>query len=403
LGSHENAFVKIPIARTSLTESEVNSVLEPLRTGWLVQGSKVSEFEEKWSAFTGADHSIAVTSCTTALHLSLAALGFGPGDEAIVPAFTWISTANVVEHLGGKVVFCDIDLNTFNIDTALVEAKITAKTKAILPVHLFGLAADMNSINAIAKRYKLWVIEDAACGFGSRYHGQHVGTQGNAGCFSFHPRKAITTGEGGMITTQDAELAEKLRRLRDHGAAMSDLQRHLGSRPYLLADHPNAGYNQRMTDLQAALGSAQMDRASDIIAERQRLAFRYDCAFAELDWLQTPVNLASYVHGYQSYPCLFQPGRAKGAAESGDTVEIKAINEARNAWMDQLQQQGISTRPATHAVHMLSFYQQKYGLKPEDFLNAFAANDCSISLPLFHGMTDDEQDFVIGKVRSRAG
>jgi perosamine synthetase len=390
--------MKIPIARASLTENEINSVLEPLRNGWLVQGPKVREFEEKWAAFTAAEHSIAVTSCTTALHLSLAALGFGPGDEAIVPAFTWISTANVVEHLGGTVVFCDIDLNTFNIDTAQLEAKITAKTKAILPVHLFGLSADMNAINAIAKRHNLWVIEDAACGFGSRYHGQHVGTHGDTGCFSFHPRKAITTGEGGMITTQSAALAEKLRRLRDHGAVMSDLQRHLGARPYLLADHPDAGYNQRMTDLQAALGSTQMDRAADIVAERQRLAARYDQAFGDLDWLQTPANLAGYAHGYQSYPCLFDPDRAKGAAESGDIVEIKAINEARNALMDQLQQQGISTRPATHAVHMLSFYQQKYGLKPEDFSNAFAANDCSISLPLFHGMTEIEQDFVIEKV-----
>ena len=219
--------VNIPIARTNLTENEIESVLGPLRSGWLVQGPKVREFEEKWSAFTGAEHSIAVTSCTTALHLSLAALGFGPGDEAIVPAFTWISTANVVEHLGGKVVFCDIDLETFNIDTQ-IESKITNKTKAILPVHLFGLAAEMNAINAIAQQYNLWVVEDAACGFGSRYHGSHVGTLGNTGCFSFHPRKAITTGEGGMVTTQDGQLAEKIRRLRDHGAAMSDLQRHFG-------------------------------------------------------------------------------------------------------------------------------------------------------------------------------
>jgi len=185
--------MNIPIARTNLTEAEINSVLDPLRSGWLVQGPKVREFEEKWSSFTGSKHSIAVTSCTTALHLSLAALGFGPGDEAIVPAFTWISTANVVEHLGGRVVFCDIDLDTFNIDPEKIEAKITAKTKAILPVHLFGLAADMEAINAIARQHKLWVVEDAACGFGSRYHGQHVGTQGNTGCFSFHPRKAITT------------------------------------------------------------------------------------------------------------------------------------------------------------------------------------------------------------------
>lgn len=390
--------MNIPIARTSLTEAEINSVLEPLRSGWLVQGPKVREFEEKWSAFTGADHSIAVTSCTTALHLSLAALGFGPGDEAIVPAFTWISTANVIEHLGGKVVFCDIDLDTWNIDVAQIEEKITPLTKAILPVHLFGLAADMSAINQIAAKHGLWVVEDAACGFGARYKGQHVGTQGDTGCFSFHPRKAITTGEGGMITTNNSSLAEKLRRLRDHGAAMSDLQRHLGARPYLLADHPDAGYNQRMTDLQAALGSAQMDRAGEIIGERRRIAARYDQAFAKLDWLQTPTKLAQYEHGYQSYPCLFQPERAKAAAATRSTSEIKAINEARNAWMDQLQQQAISTRPATHAVHMLSFYQQKYGLQPEDFPNAFVANDCSISLPLFHGMTEAEQDFVITQV-----
>ena len=390
--------MNIPIARTSLTEDEINSVLEPLRSGWLVQGPKVREFEDKWSRFTGAEHSIAVTSCTTALHLSLAALGFGPGDEAIIPAFTWISTANVVEHLGGKVIFCDIDLNTFNIDVTQIEQKITSRTKAILPVHLFGLAADMDAINEIAAQHSLWVVEDAACGFGSRYRGQHVGTQGDTGCFSFHPRKAITTGEGGMITTNSADLAEKLRRLRDHGAAMSDLQRHLGARPYLLADHPDAGYNQRMTDLQAALGSAQMDRASEILDERRRLAARYDQAFTSLDWLQTPAKLASYEHGYQSYPCLFQPERAKAAAAGQKTHEIKAINEMRNAWMDQLQQQGISTRPATHAVHMLSFYQQKYRLQPEDFPNALAANDCSISLPLFHGMTEVEQDSVIETV-----
>ena len=205
-----------------------------------------------------------------------------------------------------------------------------------------------------------------------------------------------------MITTQDGQLAEKIRRLRDHGAAMSDLQRHLGARPYLLADHPDAGYNQRMTDLQAALGSAQMDRASEIIKERRRLAARYDEVFGELGWLQTPVKLAQYEHGYQSYPCLFQSERVKAAAASRNSSEIKAINEARNAWMDQLQQAGISTRPATHAVHMLSFYHQKYGLQPEDYPNAFAANDCSISLPLFHGMMKDEQDFVIEVINQKS-
>jgi perosamine synthetase len=386
--------MQVPIARTQLTEDEIQSVMGPLRSGWLVQGPKVREFEEKWSAFTGAQHSIAVTSCTTALHLSLAALGFGPGDEAIVPAFTWIATANVVEHLGGKVVFCDIDLDTFNLDVAQLESKITSRTKAILPVHLFGLAADMAAINDLAKKHHLWIVEDAACGFGTRYKGQHVGTFGDTGCFSFHPRKSITTGEGGMITTQSSELAEKLRRLRDHGAAMSDLQRHLGARPYLLADHPDAGYNQRMTDIQAALGAAQMDRAQAIILERQRLASSYDAAFADLPWLKAPANPEGYEHSYQSYPCLFQP-------EPITQESIPRINQARNAWMDSLQQVGISTRPATHAVHMLKFYREKYQLKPEDFPNAWAANDCSISLPLFHGMTEAEQSYVIEKVRAR--
>ena len=388
---NSTAYMNVPIARTSLLESEIQSVMDPLRSGWLVQGPKVREFEDKWSAFTGAKHSIAVTSCTTGLHLSLAAMGIQPGDEVIVPAFTWIATANVVEHLGAKVVFCDIDIETFNLDVQLLASLVTSKTKAILPVHLFGMAADMGPINAFAKQHKLWVVEDAACGVGSRYQGQHVGTLGHTGVFSFHPRKAITTGEGGMITTQDDELAAKLRRLRDHGAAVSDLQRHLGARPYLLADHPDAGYNQRMTDLQAALGSAQMDRATDIVLERQHLAQRYDEAFAKLDWLRTPVHRTGYDHGYQSYPCLFQPESVKPDA-------LSRINERRNAWMDKLQKVGISTRPATHAVHMLTFYREKYKLNPQDFPNAYAANDCSISLPLFHGMTVEEQDYVIEQV-----
>ena len=356
-----------------------------------MQGPKVREFEDKWSEFSSAQESIAVTSCTSALHLSLAALGFGPGDEAIVPSFTWISTANVVEHLGGKVVFCDINLDTFNIDVAQIESKITERTKAILPVHLFGLSADMDPIAEIAKKHDLWVVEDAACGFGAKFKGRHVGCFGDTGCFSFHPRKAITTGEGGMVTTNDAELAARIRRLRDHGAAMTDLQRHLGARPYLLADHPDAGYNQRMTDLQGALGSAQMDRAKEIVQERQRLARRYDQAFTGLKYLRVPVANQDYEHGYQSYPCLFEP-------EGTSLSCVKAINEKRNNWMDELQHNGISTRPATHAVHMLSFYSEKYKLKPEDFPNAYLANHCSISMPIFHGMKKDEQDLVIEKV-----
>ena len=381
-------IMNVPIARTNLLDSEIQSVIAPLESGWLVQGPKVQEFGSKWSSFTFSENSVAVTSCTTALHLSLAALGFGPGDEAIVPAFTWISTANVIEHLGGKVIFCDIDPLTFNIDVGQIESKISPKTKAILPVHLFGLSADMSPINDIAKLHNLWVIEDAACGFGAKYYGAHVGTLGTAGCFSFHPRKAITTGEGGMVTTSDSNLAGKIRCLRDHGAMISDFQRHLGAKPYLLADHPEAGYNQRMTDIQGALGSAQMDRAAQIVAERQRLAGIYNEAFAGLDWLRTPACPEGYQHGYQSYPCMFRH-------DDISLNNLKAVNLARNVWMEALQQVGISTRPGTHAVHMLSYYKNKYNTLPTDFPNAYISNDCSISLPLFHGMTEAEQTYII--------
>ena len=393
--------MKIPIAKTNLTKEEIKSALKPLNSGWLVQGPFVKEFENKWSNFTGAKYSIAVTSCTSALHLSLVALGIGSKDEVLVPTFTWISTANVVEHINAKVVFCDIDIENFNIDTKKIESKITSKTKAIIPVHLFGLAANMTSIKLIAKKYKLKIIEDAACGFGSRYKNQHVGTFGDTGCFSFHPRKAITTGEGGMITTNSRALAEKLRCLRDHGATVSDLQRHMGAKPYLLADHPEAGFNQRMTDIQAAVGSAQMNRAEKIVSERKKLADRYDKELKKVKWIQTPTQYSNCKHGYQSYPCLFLPERVKSAIKNLNLHEIKVINKMRNNLMDQLQNEGISTRPATHAVHMLSYYKNKYNLQPEQFLNAYAANDCSISLPLFHGMTEKEQNFVIQKMQTK--
>jgi dTDP-4-amino-4,6-dideoxygalactose transaminase len=378
----------IPIARTSLTDDEIASVLGPLRSGWLVQGPQVKSFEEKWCAFTGAPHSLAVTSCTTGMHLAVAALDLGPGDEVIVPAFTWISTANVIEHQGATPIFCDIDLETFNIDVARIEDLITARTVGIMPVHLFGLAADMVPIMALAEKHGLWVIEDAACGFGATYDGEHVGHFGNAGAFSFHPRKAITTGEGGMVTTNDASLAEKIQRLRDHGAVMSDLQRHLGPKPYLLADHIYAGYNQRMTDIQGALGNMQMERASAIINERREIAQKFNRSFSDIDQLQTPFSNERFGHGYQSYACLLNL--------SGSVEEI---NRRRNSWMEELQSEGISTRPATHAVHMLTYYSDKYKLTPFDFPNAFKANHCSISLPLFHGMLVSEQDRVIDVVR----
>mgnify|MGYP001193814781 FL=1 len=383
--------MKIPIAKTNLKEKEINSILEPLKSGWLVQGPKVKKFEQKWSNFTKSKFSIAVTSCTSGLHLSLAALGIASEDEVIVPAFTWISTANVVEHVGAKVVFCDIDINTFNIDCTEIEKKITSKTKAIIPVHLFGLPANMKKINELAKKYNLFVLEDAACGFGAKFFNTHVGSLGDLGVFSFHPRKAITTGEGGMITTNSKQLTSKILKLRDHGASTSDLQRHLGNKPYLLSDHYEAGFNTRMTDLQAALGSAQMDRAKKITKERKEIGMKYNDAFKDLDWLITPIEQEGYEHGFQSYPCLFKPSNIS-------LKNVELISKKRNKWMDFLLRKGISTRPSTHAVHMLNFYKEKYKHKPEDFLQSYIANNCSVSLPLYHGITEKEQDYVIKTV-----
>lgn len=390
--------IKVPIARTSLTEEEMQSVLRPLEDGWIVQGPKVKEFEEKWSNFTGAGHSIAVTSCTSGLYLSLHALGIGPGDEVLVPAFTWVSTANVVEHLGAKPVFVDIDCTTFNVDPSLIEQRITQSTKAIMPVHLFGLAAPMGEVLALAQSNSLRVVEDAACGFGSTLQGIHVGNFGDAGVFSFHPRKAITTGEGGMITTDDDELATRLRRLRDHGAGVSDLQRHLGAKPYLLPEFPDAGFNLRMTDIQGALGSAQMNRADSIVLERQLLARNYDAPFKNLGWLRTPAQIPGAVHSFQSYACIFMADEMELAVKSGDLDDLARIGALRDSWMEYLLSRGISSRPATHSVPDLAYYSHKYSLLPRDNINAYAASVCSISLPLFHGMTEIEQGHVIETV-----
>jgi len=208
----------------------------------------------------------------------------------------------------------------------------------------------------------------------------------------------MTTVEGGMVTTNDSQFAMVVRRLRDHGAATTDLQRHQGAKPYLLPEFPEAGLNQRMTDIQGALGSAQMNRADEIVAQRQALARRYDEAFEGLNWLRTPAHIEGFGHGYQSYACLFRPHESETAAEMRDTRKVSELRSERNAWMERLHHNGISTRPATHAVHMLEYYTTKYNLVPEEFPGAFLANDCSISLPLFHGMKPEEQDRVISEV-----
>ncbi len=385
--------MKIPITKVVFDEHERRLIQEPLETGWVVQGPYVKQFEEKFARFTGAQCAVATTSCTTALHLALAALGVGPGDEVIVPAFTWVSTANVAVFQGATPIFCDIDLDTFNLDPQQLEAKITPRTKVIIPVHLFGLAAEMDSIMEKARGHGLYVVEDAACGFGAYYRGVHVGTFGEAGCFSFHPRKAITTGEGGMILTQDEERGALCRTLRDHGASRTDLARHTGKAGFLLAQYNHLGYNYRMTDLQGAMGVAQMDKAAWIQQRRTRRAKRYDVLLAEVEGLKTPVAPAHCTHGYQSYVCLFEP-------EAPSMANLARLHEMRNRLMMALEEQGIATRQGTHAVTTLGYYQQAYDLADEDYPNALFADRLSLSLPLYATMTDAEQDYVVDHLKA---
>jgi dTDP-4-amino-4,6-dideoxygalactose transaminase len=385
----------IPITKPFFGPEELRAVQEPLETGWVVQGPFVKRFEDKFSEFTGAAHSIAASSCTTALHIAVAALGLKPGDEVIVPAFTWVATANVVEYMGAKPVFCDVDLATFNMSTSHLDDLVTDRTVGMIPVHLFGLCADMSPILDAARRHKLWVVEDAACALGGWYGGAHAGTMGDMGCFSFHPRKSITTGEGGMITTGKANLDELCRSLRDHGASKSDHQRHSEAGGFLLSDYDVLGYNYRMTDIQGALGCAQMDRAAWILERRRLIAERYDEMLAEFKWLQTPHVPHGSIHGYQSYVCLFQP-------EQPAPGNVDRLHELRNHLMDRMESDGVATRQGTHAAHLQGYYHHKYGIAPGDFPNAWVADRLSISLPLYAQMTEAEQDEVVAALKRAA-
>ncbi len=382
-----DARMKIPITKPLFGDEERANIQQPLESGWVVQGPFVKQFEDRFATFVGAPDAVATSSCTTALHVALVALGVKPGDEVIVPAFTWISTANVVEYLGARPVFCDIDLETFNIDVGCIESLVTPQTVGIIPVHLFGLPADMAAILALADQCGLWVVEDAACAFGARYRGRHVGLLGDVGCFSFHPRKSITTGEGGMITTLRSELAELSRSLRDHGATRSDLVRHENPESFLLAEYPQLGFNYRMTDIQAAVGCAQMDRAPDILACRAQVASRYNEALSELSWLRRPSTPTGYVHGNQAYVCLFAPDEP-----TPSNVEI--LSRARSDLMRSLEQAGIATRQGTHAPVLADYYARKYSIRPEQYPNAWLAEGLSLALPLYPQMTLEEQYFV---------
>ncbi len=386
------AVARIPITKPFFGMEEERAVKEPLATGWVAQGPYTAEFERRFADYMRNEHAVATSSCTTALHLAVAALGLKRGDEVIVPAFTWVATPNVVEYSGATPIFCDVDLRTFNLDTSLLEGLVTERTVGMLPVHMFGLCADMDATMAVARRRGLWVVEDAACAFGARSGDCCAGSFGDAGCFSFHPRKSITTGEGGMLTTGDPGVADLARALRDHGASRSDLSRHEGGDGFLLPHYDHLGYNYRLTDIQAALGCAQLDRADWILSERRRRAERYDELLADLEWLRTPMVPETDVHGYQAYVCLFAP-------EEPTLENANDLHDRRNRLMAALERKGIATRQGTHAPVLTGYYSNKYGFRAEHFPKAFLAERLSLTLPLYPQMTDDEQDRVVLALR----
>ncbi|MFY9072131.1 DegT/DnrJ/EryC1/StrS family aminotransferase [Aliarcobacter butzleri] len=390
--------MNIPITKTIFGDEEKKAIVKPLETGWVVQGPNVAKFQNMFADFTGSKYAHAASNCTTALHLGLEAMDITKGDKVIVPSFTYVASANAVEYTGAEVVFCDIDLKTFNIDETKLEEMIKkdSSIKAIMPVNLFGLCANMPYIMELAKKYNLKVIEDSACGFDGWIGDKHSGTFGDCGCFSFHPRKSICTGEGGMLITDDEDIANKVSQLKDHGASKSDLQRHKEKGGSLLPDFTMRGYNYRMTDMQGALGVCQMDRKEYIMNGRREVASKYDEVLKDISQLVSPYIPENYKHGYQSYVCIFTDGED---ISNLTKEQIDRINIKRNIFMEKLEEMTIATRQGTHAVHTLGYYKNKNNFKDEDFLMSYAADRLSIALPLYAGMTNEEFDYVISNIK----
>jgi perosamine synthetase len=368
---------KIPITRPSFSAWEENAVVEVLRSGWVSQGPRVAEFEQRFAAYVGATQAVTVSSCTTALHLALLAAGIQPADEVLCPSLSFIATANAIAYTGATPVFVDVDRSTYNMDPACIEHSITPRTRAILVVHQIGLPSPLSEIMSIAAAHGLIVIEDAACAIGSEYKGHLIGRPDTSmACFSFHPRKILTTGEGGMITTADEKLAARLRKLRQHGMTVSDLARH-SSDQIVTESYDELGYNYRMTDLQAAIGLVQLQRLPEMLSRRRQLAARYSQRLAQIDWLIPPFEPADCRHNFQSYMVRLK-----------DDAPI-----TRDGLMQELLDRGVSTRRAIMASHReLPYRHEKWnGRLPR----TDEVTDTAIILPLFYSMTDEEQDYVI--------
>ena len=401
-------MTKYPVIIPYMDHDEVQEVEKVISTGWVAQGPKVAEFEQLVARYEHVNYGVAVTSCTTALHLALLAMGIGEGHDCLVPSFTFIATPNSVTYTGARPVFVDVCNDTYNINVEEIERIISQQyseagghlinkisgneLKVIIAVSLFGLCADLPRINALAKKHHLQVLQDSACAFGAKIDNVFEAEFGNPSCLSFHPRKSITTGEGGMVLTEDKALADKVRMLRSHAASVSEVDRHKNA-GYLLPDFNELGYNYRMTDIQAAVGVAQMRKMDYITGTRREKAHYYDGLIEKMDWkiLRPPYIPQGCFSTYQSYVCVLDYKQ----------LGFETITQAslfRNDLMQSLEDEGIATRVGTHATHMLGYYKERFGFADTDFPGAYELDRLSITLPLYVQMNDEDQRFVISEI-----
>jgi dTDP-4-amino-4,6-dideoxygalactose transaminase len=379
-----NSF--LPYCLPSIGEDEISEVVDALRSGWLTTGPKVRRFEEDFAAYTGARHAIAVNSCTSALHVALAALGIGQGDEVIVPTMTFCATANVVVHLGATPVLVDVREDG-HTTAALIERAITPRTRAILPVHYAGEACDMDEILELARNRGLYVVEDAAHAAGTTYRGRKVGADGDAACFSFYATKNLTTGEGGMVTVNDPALAERIRRLSLHGMSHNAWARYTqtGSWQYEVTE---SGFKYNMGELQGALGIHQLRRLDGFIETRQALAQRYSRELASIPGLTLPHVKGDRNHVFHLYP-VWLDGREA------------AVD--RDEFIQRMRELNIGTSVHFIPLHRHPAFRDRFGYQAKDFPVAERLFSAQVSLPLYPGMSESDADDVIQAVRSALG
>ena len=373
----------IPIARPVLGEPEVEAARRAILSGWVTQGPEVAAFEREFAAAVGAPHACAVSSCTTALHLALAAAGVGAGDEVVTVSHSFIATANAVRYCGAVPVFVDIELDTFNIDPALVEAAITPRTRALLVVHQLGMPCDLASLVATARRRGVPVVEDAACAIGSeiRWQGewQRIGRpHGDMACFSFHPRKLLSTGDGGMVVTASAATDARLRLLRQHGMSVPDTVRHASAQVVFEA-YPTLGFNYRLTDIQAAIGREQLARLDGFVARRRELAARYAAALAGV-------------------PGIMAPGEPEWARTNWQTYAVRLETADQRQVMQRMLDDGVSTRRGVMNAHREGAYPAGTWRAPGPLTRSECAQDTAIALPLYHDMSYEDQDRVVASL-----